>query len=130
MVGETGFEPATPWSRRDSGGVRTGSQGLTPSLKSSQVQGDSAIARSHGFTPVLPILTPFTTRLLPSGIEPRRLLTVREVASVLSVSAATIYKLIATRTLPHVRIGNAIRVPAEDFARVLNRPAPQRLRPA
>ena len=130
MVGETGFEPATPWSRRDSGGVRTGSHGLSPSLKPLQVQGDIPTGRSHGFTPVLPIPTPFTTRLLPYGIEPRRLLTVREVASVLSVSAATIYKLIATKTLPHVRIGNAIRVPAEDLARLINHPAPQRLRPA
>jgi excisionase family DNA binding protein len=39
-----------------------------------------------------------------------RLLTVREVASVLAVSTATVYKLCTRGELAHVRVSNAIRV--------------------
>ena len=122
MVGETGFEPATPWSRRHSGGVRTGSHGLSPSLKPLQIQGDVPTGRSHAIALVAPVPTPFTTRLLPSGIEPRRLLTVREVASLLSVSTATVYKLVTAKTLPFLRVSNAIRFDARDLQDALNAP--------
>jgi excisionase family DNA binding protein len=37
------------------------------------------------------------------------LLTVADVAQVLRVSKATVYRLVAEGKLPHVRIGNAIR---------------------
>jgi excisionase family DNA binding protein len=40
-------------------------------------------------------------------------LTVREAARVLKVSTATVYKLCARGKLGHVRVVNAIRIPAE-----------------
>jgi excisionase family DNA binding protein len=41
------------------------------------------------------------------------MLTVREVASLLKVSTATVYKLCARRELGHVRVLNVIRIPSE-----------------
>jgi excisionase family DNA binding protein len=37
---------------------------------------------------------------------------VRQVAERLQVSTSTIYKLVAERKLEHVRVSNAIRIPA------------------
>jgi len=39
-------------------------------------------------------------------------LTVREVAERLRVSTATVYAMVKTGEVPHVRVSNAIRVPA------------------
>jgi excisionase family DNA binding protein len=50
----------------------------------------------------------------------RDLLTVRDVAQRLSVSTATVYKLIERGVLPHVRVSNAIRVAPDDLARFLS----------
>jgi excisionase family DNA binding protein len=41
------------------------------------------------------------------------MLTVREVARVLRVSTATVYKLCARGELGHVRVLNSIRIPSE-----------------
>jgi len=54
--------------------------------------------------------------LLPA-IE--QLLTVRQVAQLLDVCTATVYKWAAVGVLPHVRIVNVIRVPPEDLTRFL-----------
>jgi excisionase family DNA binding protein len=48
--------------------------------------------------------------LLPTPGVPDQLLSVRDVARVLGVSAATIYRLVSDGHLPHVRVLNAIRV--------------------
>jgi len=59
--------------------------------------------------------------LLPDfsgGIE--RLLTVRQVAELVGVCAATVYKWAADGVLPHVRIVNVIRVGREDLNRLLS----------
>jgi excisionase family DNA binding protein len=48
-------------------------------------------------------------RTLVPSVSPV-LLTVREVARLLKVSTATVYKLCAQGTLAHVRVANAIRV--------------------
>ena len=45
-----------------------------------------------------------------------RLLTVREAAERLAVSTATVYALCDRGELPHVRIGNAIRIAPADLA--------------
>jgi excisionase family DNA binding protein len=45
------------------------------------------------------------------GVVPR-LLSVREAAEVLSVSKATIYALCRRGEMPHLRVSNAIRIPA------------------
>lgn len=38
-------------------------------------------------------------------------LSVRQVADALRVSTATVYKGVANGTIPHVRVGNTIRIP-------------------
>jgi excisionase family DNA binding protein len=43
-------------------------------------------------------------------------LTVREVAALLCVSTASVYKLCATRQLPYVRVLGAIRIAPADVA--------------
>jgi excisionase family DNA binding protein len=48
---------------------------------------------------------------LGAAAEPEPLLTVRQVAERLGVSAATVYKLCKSGKLRHVRILNVIRVP-------------------
>jgi excisionase family DNA binding protein len=40
-----------------------------------------------------------------------RFLTVRQVAEALRVSRATVYKAVASGSIPHVRVSNAVRIP-------------------
>jgi excisionase family DNA binding protein len=42
-------------------------------------------------------------------------LTVREVATRLRVSTKTVYKIIDQRRLPHVRVGNSVRISVADL---------------
>jgi excisionase family DNA binding protein len=44
-----------------------------------------------------------------------QLLTVRQVAQLLGVCTATVYKWAATGVLPHVRVVNVVRVRPEDL---------------
>jgi excisionase family DNA binding protein len=44
---------------------------------------------------------------------PDEWLTVREVAVALHVSTATVYKLVTTGELAHLRVGNSIRIARE-----------------
>jgi excisionase family DNA binding protein len=59
-------------------------------------------------------------RALTGGLG--HLLTVRDVATRLSVSTATVYDLVSRGELPCVRISNAIRVHPEDVAALIERP--------
>ena len=61
--------------------------------------GAGEVARGHG-TPRLRVVAP----------PPGEMLTVREVAAALRVSTATVYNLVATGQLEHVRVGNSIRI--------------------
>ena len=116
MVGATGFEPATtctpsadesiPTVPNDSQALATTGNGDATSVQPSQ--------RFGGFS------RNFAANLLPEfsgGVE--RLLTVRQVAELLGVCTATVYKWAADGVLPHVRIVNVIRVRAEDLTRFL-----------
>jgi excisionase family DNA binding protein len=50
-------------------------------------------------------------------VAPRvALFSVREIAAHLGVSTATVYKLVASGVLPHVRVSSAIRVVEADLA--------------
>ena len=51
----------------------------------------------------------------PASESPGRLLTVRDVARVLGVSAATVCRLVSDGDLVHVRVLNAIRVRPDDL---------------
>jgi excisionase family DNA binding protein len=53
--------------------------------------------------------------MLTDVLTARPLLTVREVATLLRVSTATIYALAARQELPHVRVSNALRFRHEDL---------------
>jgi excisionase family DNA binding protein len=58
----------------------------------------------------------------PRSVElPEQLLTVREVAQLLRVCPATVYKICAAGELVHVRISNAIRVGPRDLAEFIAR---------
>lgn len=59
-------------------------------------------------------------RILVPSVSPG-LLTVRDVARQLNVSTATVYKLVSSGQLAHVRISNAIRVDQEDLGTFLLR---------
>jgi len=59
----------------------------------------------------------------PGGVE--QLLTVRQVAKMLRVCPATVYKWVAEGVLPHARIVNVIRIVREDLNRVLAARAPR-----
>jgi excisionase family DNA binding protein len=48
-------------------------------------------------------------------MPPAELLTVRQVADLLRVSTAHVYRLAARGELPHVRVGNAMRFVAGDL---------------
>jgi excisionase family DNA binding protein len=43
--------------------------------------------------------------------ERTRFLTVRQAAEALKVSRATVYKAVASGSIPHFRVSNAIRIP-------------------
>lgn len=49
-----------------------------------------------------------------------RLLCVSEVADRLGVCRATVYELVSRGQLPHVRVGNAIRIPSEVVAALMH----------
>jgi excisionase family DNA binding protein len=74
-------------------------------------------ADPHGVVPVHLESYPFDNTALVVRDEVRQLLTVREVAAILRVSRATVYRLVQTGALPVLRISNSIRVPAAALAR-------------
>ena len=92
--------------------VQDAAQPSSDRAKSSEFfggQSDSRVQRSQGSTKPR---RNFATILLPP-IE--RLLTVGQVAQLLSVCRATVYKWAATGLLPHVRIINVVRVRPQDL---------------
>lgn len=127
MERETGFEPATlslgSAIERNSAATKgfqtgvsadkSGEATLTPDPSGTQPSTtDAALPNGH----VAPVLRPSTSPA-PARAALRvvdgangHLLSVRTAAARLGVSTATVYKLCGAGTLPHVRIGNAIRV--------------------
>ena len=92
---------------------------VLPFAQASEIARRGAGERVAGVGRIPPIRTPFSTRLLPGerirpaelrGL-PGRLLTVREVAALLQVSMAIVYRLCDRGELGHVRVSSAIRVP-------------------
>lgn len=45
--------------------------------------------------------------------------TVSEVASYLRVAKMTVYRMVEEGLMPHKRLGRTIRIPAEDFAKMM-----------
>jgi len=70
--------------------------------------------REHSVTRLLPGAPPGADGTGPEsgGGSQGHLLSVRAAAGLLGVSRATVYALCETGRLPHLRVGNAIRIPA------------------
>ncbi len=108
---ETGFEPATL-----SLGKRIGR--FVGACRHSQVVtriGDSRSGELHSVSFGARFCSPFAAPVLQG------FLSVRDVATQLSVSTATVYKLCASRELPHVRVLGAIRIAPDDLATFVER---------
>jgi excisionase family DNA binding protein len=110
------------WARRDSNSLppaperRTGGQqGLAGDSKDAE----SLRSDEGGSGSVLDQEAAFGRSFGPTLVQGSRLLTVREVAVVLRVCTATVYRLCAQGVLQHVRISNAVRVPADAVERHL-----------
>jgi excisionase family DNA binding protein len=56
-----------------------------------------------------------------AGLEPEQLLTVQQVAELMGVCRATVYRLRAGDHLQHVRVLNSIRIRAQDVQNYLGR---------
>jgi excisionase family DNA binding protein len=80
-------------------------------LDSTGVEGD---AGSHTVAPLPPVATPFGALVVHDAVG--YLLTVREVASRLRVSRATVYRLVQAGALPVLRVSNSIRIPEAALA--------------
>jgi excisionase family DNA binding protein len=76
---------------------------------------DSGLVEVHSVSPLAPFCSPFAAPVLHD------FLTVRQVATRLSVSTATVYKLCTTRQLSYVRVLGAIRIAPADVATYLLR---------
>ena len=109
MVGATGFEPATTCTPSGAGSC-TGITSAFQLFRNPSHQRVAGPSKDPKDPP--PIRRDFATNLLPP-IE--QLLTVRQVAKLLGVCPATVYKWAANGMLPHVRIVNVVRVLAEDL---------------
>jgi len=111
-VGETGFEPATPWSRNSEGLFTPVSMGSQNVQLLANIEGTPSTT-SHRFTENAPDPKFFATRLLRQNSGPNlrqnELLRVTDVARLLRLSRATIYRLVDRGELPALRIGNTIR---------------------
>jgi excisionase family DNA binding protein len=118
-------EEKTKRSRRDSNARPLASEAASGivhplstvpfSSESVRLNEGARVQPSQGLAGVLKNCVPLWSpklRVLEGGAE--HLLLVREVAERLRVSTATIYKLIDTGALPHLRVSNAIRVVPAD----------------
>src|SRR5262245_60444602 len=110
MAGCTGLEPVAS-------GVTGSEEGVAVAGKTSQPSGTTGIqsvGNSQLLSPLARVWTPRVTPELQSAGSPppgwSRLLSVREVATLLEVCTSTIYKLCAEGKLQHVRVSNAIRI--------------------
>ena len=118
QVGETGFEPATPWSRNAEGLFTPVSMGSQNVQLLANIEG-TLPTTSHRFTENAPNPKFFATRLLPQDSSPNlrqsELLRVAEVAKLLGLCRATIYRLVERGELPAFRIGNSIRLHPQEL---------------
>ena len=141
MARHSGFEPLA----FGSGGSEGASAAVGSASQAVGIIRSGPAGGVHPSHPVAPVSRPFTTGLLPLGVDGGRYgsdtpaepdpdasgirkpgqtlggvvprpsgpyLTVREVAECLRVSTATIYEAVRRGEIPHMRVSNAIRIPA------------------
>ena len=118
LVGETGFEPATPWSRTPADPVGAGGSDRTQS-QVVEIPDSRVHPRSHSVAQITSDGTPRGAPVVRTSATPlalvQALLTVKEVAARLGVCRATAYRLIEQGGIPHIRVSNAIRVRPADL---------------
>src|SRR5713101_6201436 len=116
LVGETGFEPATPWSRtavaafspRKTAGHGVASSGKPEGRSACQ---DTQSTACDGLRSKICRPGVASDGAQVPGLSSEPLLSIREVAAQLAVCRATAYRLCQRGEIPHLRISNAIRVP-------------------
>ena len=110
---ETGFEPATLSLGTPFTYIQTNvkaSQALVNLGKPRWARVQPSLAKQVSFDF---FATPVLREKVTVGDLPEGMMTVREVARLLRVSRATVYRLCARRDLDHVRVLNVIRIPSE-----------------
>ena len=94
-------------------GRSTSAHGFAPSLPASQAlanAGNGASLDLHGLAGFTPIVTQLTAPVRRRFELPDELLTVAEVAPLLRVCKATVYKMVNDGSLPAVRVLNGVRI--------------------
>jgi excisionase family DNA binding protein len=124
-VGAAGFEPTTLGFGGEARGLSGGRNDAQPvgiigaeSTRQSDVHLGLADSRKEFAAHLLP------ASRMPSGdtsplLQVSSLMTVRQVARVLRVCTATVYRLCERGDLPHVRVSNAVRISAQHLASYL-----------
>jgi excisionase family DNA binding protein len=92
----------------------------SPGSQASETPEDPERGALHTMRPVPLVRMAFSTRLLPDarspasatlGVVMEPLMTVRELATMLRLSTATVYAMCRRGQLEHIRVGNCIRFP-------------------
>lgn len=123
VVGETGFEPATPWSRKAEGPftpVSIGSQNLQLLANTEEEQDVTLQPIAEDASTQRFFTTPLLRRSGVRTLGPNELLRVAEVARLLGLCRATIYRLIERGALPAFRIRNSIRLHPKELSERLS----------
>ncbi len=127
MVGATGFEPATTCTPIETGDRPTVGSRLQP-LVNNQTCASPAVQTSQGlasfsqnFAATLLLGQAASETLSVPIADPERLLTVGQVAKLLQVCNATVYKLCEKGELEHTRILNSIRIARADLSHLIDR---------
>jgi excisionase family DNA binding protein len=110
------------WARRDSNSLPPASErgiGRQQAVAGASKAVESLRSEACGSGNDLDQEAPFRRSFGPPVVQGNRLLTAREVAAVLRVCTATVYRLCAKNALEHNRISNAVRVPADAVVRFL-----------
>ncbi len=121
MVEQKGIEPSTSALRNRPGEIPPGGTeaqvvgniGLTQGSESTESPGLAAKSSS-----LVPVVSPESG---DKKMRRCRVLGVREVAEMLGVCTATVYKLCERGELGHLRVSNAIRIAREDLDAYLER---------
>ena len=118
---ETGFEPATLSLGKSQGDHEPGRtlpqrpEIITNAIERDPHRESSSAPKRRDFAAILLLGKRGPREPFPSGF-----LSVREVAGVLKLSTATIYKLIHRGELAHFRVSNAVRIARADLERFIH----------
>jgi len=112
VVGETGFEPATPWSRTAIEGFSPRETAIPGVASPGNPEDRSAFQDTQSTS-----CDDLRSKICRPGVAIEKapglelpLLSIKEVAAQLGVCRAVAYRLCEDGELPHIRISNAIRV--------------------